>query len=170
VQTKRWTLALAAVIAGVALAAAGCGGGDDDGGGGDGAQPAGAQTLRINIGAEPPSVDPVLATDNISSFVLQQIMDPLVKLDEDSQPVPMVAERWELEGRNLTFFLRHDAKWTNGDPVTAHDFEYAWKRLLDPKAAAEYGYQFWGIEGRRGVQHLREAVQPAPRQGRRHGD
>ncbi|HEX2111472.1 MAG TPA: peptide ABC transporter substrate-binding protein [Gaiellaceae bacterium] len=139
--------ALVAVSVLVAAACGGGGGGDGDADGDGGGQPAAEQVIRINLGSEPPSLDPVLATDNISSFVLQQIMDPLVRLDQDSQPVAALAESWDVEGTTLTFHLRDDGQWTNGDPVTAEDFVYSWKRLLDPKAAAEYAYQFYGIVG-----------------------
>lgn len=135
--SKKWLLPVAALAAAFTLLAAGCGGGD----GGE------EQLLRINIGAEPPSLDPALAVDNISSFVLQQIMDPLVRLDQDSRPVPALAESWDLNGTQVVYHLRQDGEWTNGDPVTANDFEYAWKRILAPELAAEYAYQLWGIEG-----------------------
>jgi oligopeptide transport system substrate-binding protein len=149
VKAMRSLMLLVAVVAASALAVAGCGGGGDGGAteqDGD-AQPAAEQVLRMNLGAEPPSLDPLLATDNISSFVLQQIMDPLVRLDEEGQPEAALAESWDVEGTTVTFHLRDDGSWSNGDPVTAEDFVYSWKRLLDPKAAAEYAYQFYGIVG-----------------------
>jgi oligopeptide transport system substrate-binding protein len=150
VETMRRILLVCALVAVSVLVAAACGGGDDDEGAADGdggGQPAAEQVLRMNLGTEPPSLDPVLATDNVSSFVLQQIMDPLVRLDADAQPVPALAEEWEVEGTTVTFHLRDDGQWTNGDPVVAEDFVYSWKRLLDPQAAAEYAYQFYGIVG-----------------------
>jgi oligopeptide transport system substrate-binding protein len=150
VDTMRRILFVCALVVVSVFVAAACGGGDDGDGDGDGdggGQPAAEQVLQMNLGTEPPSLDPVLATDNVSSFVLLQLMDPLVKLDKDAQPVPAVAEEWEVEGTTVTFHLRDDASWTNGDPVTAEDFVYSWKRLLDPKAAAEYAYQFYGIVG-----------------------
>jgi oligopeptide transport system substrate-binding protein len=98
-------------------------------------------------GAEPPSLDPCLATDTTSSNVLLNIMDPLVRLGDDLQPVPALAESWDVDGNVVTFHLRDDGRWTNGDPVTAHDFEYSWKRTLDPKLAADYAYQLYGIVG-----------------------
>jgi oligopeptide transport system substrate-binding protein len=149
VRRQRWLLLVAAVVGALALGVAGCGGDDDDDAAGDtgGGEPAAEQVLRVNIGSEPPSLDPTLATDNISSFVLQQLMDPLVKLDENAEVVPMLAESWDEEGPVVTFHLRQDGKWTNGDPVTADDFVYAWKRILDPEIAAEYAYQLTGIEG-----------------------
>jgi oligopeptide transport system substrate-binding protein len=127
----------------VLLLAAGCGGGDSgaDPGDDDG-------TITINWAGEPPSLDPGLASDTTSSNVLLNIMDPLVKLEgEDLEPTASLAESWEVDGNVITFRLRDDGSWTNGDPVTAEDFEYSWKRTMSPELAADYAYQFWGIVG-----------------------
>lgn len=137
-----------AVVAVVAVVlAAGCGGGGDDKAAREPGKPAANQVLRMAWGAEPPSLDPGLATDTTSSNVLLNMMDPLVRLGDDLQPVPALAESWDVEGKRVTFHLRDDGRWTNGDPVTAHDFEYSWKRTLDPKLAADYAYQLYGIVG-----------------------
>lgn len=148
-----WLL-LAALGAVLALGVAGCGGdGEGDGGaGGTGATDTGGgaaeQVLRIGWGAEPPSLDPGLATDTTSSNVLLAIMDPLVKLNPDTlEAEPALAESWDINGTTVTFNLRQDGTWTNGDPVTAQDFEYSWKRTLDPALAADYAYQLYGIKG-----------------------
>jgi ABC-type oligopeptide transport system substrate-binding subunit len=130
----------------VAVVAAGCGGGENEGAVGGGKQ-ADTQVLKMAWGAEPPSLDPGLATDTTSSNVLLNIMDPLVRLGPDLEPVPALAESWDVDGETVTFHLRDDGRWTNGDPVTAHDFEYSWKRTLDPKLAADYAYQLYGIVG-----------------------
>ena len=142
------------LVAGLALAAAGCGGGDDDGEPaarprpGTGRRLAAEQVITINWGAEPPSLDPGLATDTTSSNILLNIMDPLVKLDDDLEPVPSARrELGRQDGTTVTFHLRDDGKWTNGDPVTAQDFEYSWKRTISPELAADYAYQFYGIVG-----------------------
>jgi oligopeptide transport system substrate-binding protein len=76
-------------------------------------------------------------------------MDPLVVLDEDLNPVPNAAESIERseDGLTVTFTLRDDLKWTNGDPVTAEDFAWSWKRTVSPELGADYAYQFYGIEG-----------------------
>jgi oligopeptide transport system substrate-binding protein len=137
----------AAAVAAVALVAAGCGGGSESQPAADGGKKAASQVLKMAWGAEPPSLDPGLATDTTSSNVLLNIMDPLVRLGDDLQPVPALAESWDVDGKTVTFHLRADGRWTNGDPVTAHDFEYSWKRTLDPKLAADYAYQLYGIVG-----------------------
>jgi oligopeptide transport system substrate-binding protein len=143
---------LAALFSVLALAAAGCGGGDDDDGaaGTTGEAAAAAeQVITVNWGAEPPSLDPGLATDVTSGTIILNIMDPLVRLGDDLEPVPSAAASWETsqDGKTVTFTLRDDLKWTNGDKVTAQDFEYSWKRTMSPDLAADYAYQFYGIVG-----------------------
>jgi oligopeptide transport system substrate-binding protein len=153
-KTRKAWLLLAALFVGLALVAAGCGGDDDDEGAGgttaaeEGA-PAAEQVITINWGAEPPSLDPGLATDTTSANILISIMDALVKLDDELQAEPNAAESWEVsdDGKTVTFTLRDDLKWTNGDPVTAADYEWSWKRTISPELAADYAYQFFGIAG-----------------------
>jgi oligopeptide transport system substrate-binding protein len=136
------------LLAAAVLATAGCGGG----GGASSSTTGGTaskQTITIGWGAEPPSLDPGLATDVTSSNILLNIMDPLVLLGDDLEPVPGLAESWDVskDGKTVTFHLRSDGKWTNGDPVTAEDFEWSWKRTISPELAADYAYQFYGIVG-----------------------
>jgi oligopeptide transport system substrate-binding protein len=144
-----------ALLAMFALVAAGCGGDDDDdaaggdtSGGTDTGGEAPEQVLRIAWGAEPPSLDPGKATDTTSSNVILALMDPLVKLNPDTlEPEPSLATDWTVDGTTVTFNLDPDATWTNGDPVTAQDFVYSWKRTLSPELAADYAYQLYGIVG-----------------------
>ena len=107
--------------------------------------------LKIGNLGEPPSLDPGLATDTTSANILQNIMDPLVKLGPAPglKPIPSLAKSWSQTdgGKTVTFKLRSDGRWTNGDPVTANDFEYSWKRTISPELAADYAYQFFGIVG-----------------------
>ncbi len=150
--------AFAVGVAGVAIAllAASCGGGGTSSSGGGtkttqgptGGQAA-DQVITINWGTEPPSLDPGLATDVTSSNILLNIMDPLVRLNKQLQPVPGLARSWDVssDGKTITFHLRRDGRWTNGDPVTAQDFVYSWKRTISPGLGADYAYQFYGIVG-----------------------
>jgi oligopeptide transport system substrate-binding protein len=150
--TKAWFL-LAALMLGLVLVAAGCGGDDDEdeaaGTAAAGGERAAEQVITINWGAEPPSLDPGRASDTTSAAILLNIMDPLILLDDQNRPQPSLAQRWEVseDGKTVTFHLRADGKWTNGDPVTAQDFEYSWKRTVSPELAADYAYQFYGIVG-----------------------
>ncbi|MGH3114989.1 MAG: ABC transporter substrate-binding protein, partial [Gaiellaceae bacterium] len=145
-----WLLLVAALLAVLALGVAGCGGDDEGaeepGQTGEAEPPAAEQVITIAWSAEPPSLDPGLATDTTSSNVISNIMDPLVVLDENLEPQPNLAESWEVseDGTTVTYHLRQDGQWTNGDPVTAADFEYSWKRTLSPELAADYAYQLYG--------------------------
>jgi oligopeptide transport system substrate-binding protein len=151
VPRNRVVLLVAGLLAVLTLGVAGCGGdeeGAQDTGTAGAGGPAAEQVLNLAWGAEPPSLDPGLATDTTSSNVLNAIMDPLVKLNPDTlEAEPNLAESWDVEGPKVTFHLVEGATWTNGDPVTANDFVYSWKRTLDPALAADYAYQLYGIKG-----------------------
>ena len=104
--------------------------------------------FRMAVRAEPPTLDWTLATDSISVNLLTNLMEGLPQYDADLKPIPAVAERWEFseDGHVVTFCLRDDVFWSDGRPVTAGDFEYSWKRLLDPKTAAQYAYFLFDVE------------------------
>jgi oligopeptide transport system substrate-binding protein len=117
------------------------------GGGGEGAEPKGG-VLRMAITAEP-VVDPAKAADVGSATLAIALFDPLVKLGPDLQPVPNLARSWDItpDGLTVTFHLRPDSKWSNGDAVTAQDFEYSWKRALSAEVGGGFAYQLFGIAG-----------------------
>ncbi|WP_274363305.1 peptide ABC transporter substrate-binding protein [Paenibacillus thermotolerans] len=108
------------------------------------------QVFRMNIQTEPPSLDPALAQDSTSITVMSGIYDGLTRADADGNPQPAIAESWETseDGLKWTFHLKKGLKWSNGDEVTAHDFEYSWKRTLNPEAEtpAPYAYQLYYIK------------------------
>jgi oligopeptide transport system substrate-binding protein len=107
------------------------------------------QAFRMTLSNEPPTLDWNLATDSVSFTVLINLMEGLTEYDETLRPRPAVARSWDVspDGRTYIFHLREDARWSDGQSVTAADFEYSWKRLLDPKTAAEYAYFLYDIEG-----------------------
>jgi len=109
----------------------------------------GEKILRTNNASEPGTLDPALAKGTHESWVLNHTFEGLMKLDEDGMVVPGMAEDYELSDDDLTytFTLRDDIKWSNGDDVTAHDFEFAWKRALDPDVAADYAFQIFYVKG-----------------------
>lgn len=102
------------------------------------------QIIRYNIGAEPATLDPALATGVTEQTVENALLEGLVRLDRDGNPSPGVAGSWEVseDGRVYTFTLR-ESYWSNGEPVTAEDFVYAWRRVLDPDTASPYAYQLY---------------------------
>jgi oligopeptide transport system substrate-binding protein len=103
--------------------------------------------FRMNLGSEPPTLDWSLATDSVSITVIENIMEGLTRYDQNLQPQPAIAKTWEVskDGKTYRFYLREDVHWTDGRPVTAEEFEFSWKRLLDPKTAAEYAYFLYDI-------------------------
>jgi oligopeptide transport system substrate-binding protein len=98
--------------------------------------------FRVNLGTEPPSLDWSLATDHVSFNVIANLMVGLTEFDKDLKPAPVIAKSWDFldGGKKIVFHLRDDAQWTDGKKVRAHDFEYSWKRLLNPKTASQYAY------------------------------
>ena len=107
------------------------------------------QVLNLVEIAELPTGDTALATDTVSFTVFNQVNEGLYRLDKDSQPIPALASEEATvseDGLEYTFKLHEDAKWSNGDPVTAKDFVYAWQRVVDPDTAASYAYLFDGIK------------------------
>jgi oligopeptide transport system substrate-binding protein len=114
------------------------------------AAPIDRQHLRIVYGgAEPRTLDATL--DNYGSGRVEYLFDRLTLLDEDEQLIPGAAESWEsTEGGTLwTFFLRHGAEWSDGRPVTAHDFEWTYKTLLKPSIGNVYAFLFYEIANAR---------------------
>jgi len=100
-------------------------------------------TFSFALSHEPVTFDPALVTDANSAQIVFNTFEGLMSFDAGSGPVvPAVAERYEIgdEGRRITFELRDDVRWSNGDPVTAYDFEYAWKRVLDPDTESKYAW------------------------------
>lgn len=106
------------------------------------------QELTFNLVQEPKSIDPNLTNAVIEATIVLNTFEGLTKLGPNDAPLPGVAEKWDIskDGLVYTFHLRKNAKWSNGDPVTAQDFEFSWKRALDPKSAAEYAYQLYYLK------------------------
>ena len=90
------------------------------------------------------SVDPAIVTGVPEARIVMALYEGLVNWDPKTlAPIPGVAESWEFspDKREYTYHLRHNAQWSDGTPLTAHDFYYSWQRVLDPKTASEYVYQ-----------------------------
>ncbi len=116
--------------------------------GGGGEEPGGEATLDISVcfASEPSTIDPALNTAVDGAIMLQHTFEGLIKWVDDGEGnatlAPGMAESWDVseDGTVYTFHLREDALWSDGEPVTAYDFEYAWKRVVDPETAADYSY------------------------------
>jgi oligopeptide transport system substrate-binding protein len=98
------------------------------------------QTITIALTQEPPQLNGMKATDQVSILILSHVMEGLTRYDRRGNIVPGVAERWEINDKDATFWLREDALWSDGEPVTAHDFVFAWRNALKPETASEYAF------------------------------
>ncbi len=99
--------------------------------------------FRFVNGAEPKTLDPDLITGEPEGRIVESIFEGLTRRDARSlEPVPGAAESWDItpDGKTYTFHLRANGRWSDGHPVTAQDFTYAWRRLQDPALGAEYAY------------------------------
>ncbi len=117
--------------------------------------------LRVALMSESPTLDPGLASDIPSSTVTEQLFSGLVELSPEMSVVPDVARSWQVldGGRKYVFRLRDDVRWSDGAPVTAGDFEYAWKRVLNPAIGSPNASLVYDIQGARAY-HQGEVDKP----------
>ncbi|MDA1526853.1 peptide ABC transporter substrate-binding protein [Bacillus cereus group sp. TH260-2LC] len=106
------------------------------------------QVLNVTVSEEIPSLDTAKTMDGTSAHVMQNIFEGLYVLDDQDQPIPAVAKSFKRseDGKKYTFDLRKDAKWSNGDSVTANDFMFAWKRAINPETASQYAYMLFYVK------------------------
>ncbi len=144
---KKFLVLLLAFTMVFTLAACGGGGGDGgNGGGGDNGGEEAGLSLTLCLASEPATIDPALNSAVDGAIMLNHSFEGLIKWINDgagnAKLAPGMAESWDVseDGTVYTFHLRDDAYWSDGEPVTAHDFEYSWKRLVDAETAADYSY------------------------------
>lgn len=109
-----------------------------------------AQNLfTMNLGTEPPTLDPAQADDLVSITVLSNLMRGLVQYDAKGNISPAMAQRWTIspDGKHYTFWIRPNATWADGKPLTAYDFERSWRRVLNPETGSPYAFLLFPIEG-----------------------
>ena len=109
----------------------------------------GEKILLMNNGEEPTSFDPSIGFNAVSWSALNNIMEGLTRMDEDHKAVEATAEKIDIsdDGLTYTFTIRDNAKWSNGDPVVAGDFVFAWKHMLNPETASPAAFLAYFIEG-----------------------
>ena len=109
----------------------------------------GSKTLRLCLGGEPDYLDPALNSAVDGACLISNLFSGLYTYDADGQCVPACAESYSVsaDGRTYTVTLKSGLKWSDGSSLTAHDFEYAWKRAASEETYADYGYLFSGFEG-----------------------
>lgn len=118
------------------------------------------KTITTSTDTELTTVDPSKTTAVGTFNVLNNVDEGLFRLGKDSKVEPGIATSSQVskDGKTYTFNLRKNAKWSNGDPVTAQDFVYSWRRTLNPKTASQYGYLFSGIKNADKIQNKKAAV------------
>jgi oligopeptide transport system substrate-binding protein len=105
-----------------------------------------SNTISLVEQSEPPQLDSSRTQDQTSFFVLGHVMEGLLRLDEHNQVVAGVAESWQVRADGATFRLRADARWSDGKPVTANDFVFAWRLLVDPANAGPYASLLFSLK------------------------
>ncbi|WP_236712649.1 peptide ABC transporter substrate-binding protein [Peribacillus muralis] len=149
---KKSKFSVVALLMAIMLILAACNGGsketsnEKEGGSGDSSK---SKVLNVNNSSEPGSLHPANAQGTHESWILEHTFEGLTKKTEEGKIVPGSAESWKIseDGLTWTFKLKDGLKWSNGDPLTAHDFEYAWKYALKPETAADYAYQLYYLKG-----------------------
>ena len=106
------------------------------------------QVLNVTVSEEIPSLDTAKTMDGTSAHVMQNIFEGLYVLNDQDQPTPAIAKSFKRseDGKKYTFDLRKDAKWSNGDNVTANDFMFAWKRAINPETASQYASMLFYVK------------------------
>ena len=108
------------------------------------------QVLHLGNGAEPQSLDPHLATSVGAHHIMSSLLEGLMTENPKTlEPEPGVAKSWVIseDRKTYTFTLREDAKWSNGDSVTAEDFVWSWNRVLTPSLGSQYTDMLYYVEG-----------------------
>ena len=106
------------------------------------------QEFRVGNSDEPSDLDPQIAIVEIEHHIVVALFEGLVIGDPKTvAPIPGVAKSWDIspDGKTYTFHLRDNARWSNGDPVTARDFLESYRRMLTPSLAAQYSYMLYPV-------------------------
>ncbi|PEY33657.1 peptide ABC transporter substrate-binding protein [Bacillus cereus] len=149
---KKFVPAVASVL-GASILLTGCGSHKDDASKAKAKDKApDKQVLNLSFPTEIRTMDTARATDTDSGQVMRNVFEGLYNLGEGNKPVPGVAKSHDLSAdkTKYTFHLR-DSKWSNGTPVTAKDFVFAWQRAVDPATASEYAFLFFDIKNAKKV-------------------
>ena len=115
-------------------------------GGAGNAVDAATGTVTLSLAQEPPQMDSTRGTDQVSFRILGHVMEGLLRYDVNNRLVGGVAERWQGTEKLWTFHLRPEAVWSSGEPITAHDFVFGWRKVVDPANASQYAFIMFGIE------------------------
>lgn len=117
------------------------------------AQAATKQELNWTESVDIASVDNAQATDTLSFNILLNTQDSLYRLDKQGKPQAALAQKTTIskDGKTYTFKIRPNAKWSNGDPITAKDFVYSWRRVVNPKTGSQNAFNFFQIKNAKAI-------------------
>ncbi|HSC75536.1 MAG TPA: peptide ABC transporter substrate-binding protein [Pseudomonadales bacterium] len=107
---------------------------------------ANTQTVQMALSTEPPNLNSLTSTDSVSFFMLLHLQEGLLSYGDNDELVGGVAESWRMDGTHVSFTLRDNARWSDGKPVRAQDFVFAWRTVLDKKTASNYAFIFYPIK------------------------
>lgn len=139
-RKNKWLVLIVTIILAMGLIVTGCGTSGETG-------EAKEMKMSWNPGAEPKTLDPQMSSGIPEAIIELSLFEGLTRLDENNNPVPGIAESWDISDDQMTYtFHLRDSQWNDGTPVKASDFKFAWLRALDPANAAEYSYQLWYIK------------------------
>jgi len=110
------------------------------------------QSIRIAMTQEPPNLNSMRMTDLVSFFLIGHMNEGLVRYDRRGRLAPGVAESWEVSDTRMVFNLRADARWSNGEPVTADDFVFTWRKINDPEEAAPFAAIMYPVKNSEAIQ------------------
>ena len=108
-------------------------------------------SVSIIMREEPPQLDSSRATDAVSGMVLGHVMEGLVRMDQNGRLTGAVAKDWQVTPTHATFWLREEAKWNDGQPVTAEDFIFAWQTAVKPETGSQYAFLLFAIKNAEAV-------------------
>ena len=118
------------------------------------------QEISVSLPAPLSTLDTTQTTDKITFTVVQHLFEGLYRFDDDSQPIPGLAQKVAIssDGKTYTFTLRDDAKWSNGDKVVAADFLFAWKRLVNPETMGPNAYLLDNVVNSQAIREGKKSV------------
>jgi oligopeptide transport system substrate-binding protein len=118
-----------------------------------------SKVVSLALLGEPPNLNSTKATDADSFFIIGHTMEGLTRYDEVGNIAPAVAEKWEINDKTATFKLRKDARWSDGSVITAKDFVFAWRTVLDPKTASEYSFLLYHVKNAEAINTGKKPIQ-----------
>ena len=118
------------------------------------------QEISVSFPAPLSTLDTTQTTDKVTFTVVQHLFEGLYRFDDKSQPVPALAQKVAIskDGKTYTFTLRDDAKWSNGEKVTANDFLFAWKRLVNPQTMGPNAYLLDNVINSQDIREGKKAI------------